>query len=615
MVNADFNETGRWDDTKGGRIWQITYSAPQALTMNVYFNEFHLAEGATVHVYASDGSAYDGAYTSSNNQPDKLLSTIPMATNSITVEFFEPSEVQGQSDLIIGHVVQGYREIAGFIKSRMDQSKALNGSGPCNYDTKCADLPGNPFGSPGEWDGPIRSVTMMLQNGSAICSAALVNNTANDGTPYVLSANHCGTTNGGGRAFLFGWESPTAVCGSYGNSSNGPTVNQINGATLRANRGGSDFALWEMNSTPPLSYNVYYAGWDRSGNAPTGATGIHHPSGDVKKICRESDAPYMSSAGGAQVWWVDDWDYGVTEPGSSGSPLFDQNQRIIGQLYGGTAACSGTNNNGKYDYYGRFNVSWNTGGSASTQLKNWLDPAGTNPPYIDGYDPNAPSLALDAGIMGVNGLEGTYCNQTDFTPSVVLRNYGSTTLTSAALSSLLNGAPSGSVSWTGSLASGASIEVNMPAISVSASDAYHYEVAASNPNGGTDENTSNDVATADFNVSLNGTEANLALTFDCWSNETSWDIKNSIGGIVHSGGGYSGGTGGQTINESFCLSEGCYTFTIYDSYGDGMYGSQYGSCGFNGNYSITDGLGGTLVEMTAPNADFGSQASHTFCIK
>ena len=94
---------------------------------------------------------------------------------------------------------------------------------------------------------------------------------------------------------------------------------------------------------------------------PENATGIHHPSGDVKKICFEEDSPYTSSTGGAQVWWIDNWEAGVTEPGSSGSLRFDQNHRIIGQLYGGAAACSGSVNNGAYDFYGRFNVSWGLG--------------------------------------------------------------------------------------------------------------------------------------------------------------------------------------------------------------------------------------------------------------
>ena len=147
------------------------------------------------------------------------------------------------------------------------------------------------------------------------------------------------------------------------------------------------------------------------------------------KICREDDAPYHASAGGAQVWYIDQWEEGVTEPGSSGSPLFDQNHRVIGQLYGGLAACSGTSDNGQYDYYGRFGVSWD-GSSASNRLRDWLDPSGSNPDFIDGYDPNgSPSTADDAGISTVGSPSGLSCG-TSITPDVTLRNYGANTLSS-----------------------------------------------------------------------------------------------------------------------------------------------------------------------------------------
>ena len=143
--------------------------------------------------------------------------------------------------------------------------------------------------------------------------------------------------------------------------------------------GRADVALIELSSTPPSSWDVEYAGWDASGATPENATGIHHPSGDVKKICFEEDSPYTSSTGGAAVWWIDAWELGVTEPGSSGSPLFDQNHRIIGQLYGGAAACSGSVNNGAYDFYGRFNVSWGLG------VSQYLDPTNSGTTVLDGY--------------------------------------------------------------------------------------------------------------------------------------------------------------------------------------------------------------------------------------
>ena len=65
----------------------------------------------------------------------------------------------------------------------------------------------------------------------------------------------------------------------------------------------------------------------------------------------------------------------ITEEGSSGSPLFDQNHRIVGQLHGGPSACGATN---LWDFYGRFDLSWTGGGTNATRLSNWLDPKNLN---------------------------------------------------------------------------------------------------------------------------------------------------------------------------------------------------------------------------------------------
>jgi hypothetical protein len=73
----------------------------------------------------------------------------------------------------------------------------------------------------------------------------------------------------------------------------------------------------------------------------------------------------------------DGWELGTTESGSSGSPLFSDTGKIIGQLYAGQSNCIGTENNNDYDIYGRFGISWDSGQSASSRLKDWLDPLGT----------------------------------------------------------------------------------------------------------------------------------------------------------------------------------------------------------------------------------------------
>ena len=133
----------------------------------------------------------------------------------------------------------------------------------------------------------------------------------------------------------------------------------------------SDVALLILNETPPESYNVHYAGWDVSGNTPNIPVGIHHPSGDIKKISFD----YDNASNSGNFWDIDSWDDGTTEPGSSGSPLFDGiSHRIIGQLYGGVASCT----NFGYDTYGKTSVSWNNG------LSTYLDPNNSGLQILDG---------------------------------------------------------------------------------------------------------------------------------------------------------------------------------------------------------------------------------------
>ena len=205
-------------------------------------------------------------------------------------------------------------------------------------------------------------------------SYVIINNTSNDGTPYFLTANHC-FSNPSSWAFRFGWISPTPVCATTAPSTNGPTNLTISGATEIARDAGSDFALVEINQAIPEDWDRVFAGWDRSEITPDFTVGIHHPAGDIMKVCRDNDQPIQAINAGAQTWEITTagggWEIGVTEPGSSGSPLFDAEGRIIGQLYGGGAACSGTVDNGLYDYYGRLGVSWEGGGSPSSRLRDW----------------------------------------------------------------------------------------------------------------------------------------------------------------------------------------------------------------------------------------------------
>lgn len=217
----------------------------------------------------------------------------------------------------------------------------------------------------------------------------------------------------------------------------------------------------------------------------------------------------------------------------------------------------------------------------------------------------------DAGISGVTN-EGNQCT-TSYAPAVTLRNFGSNTLNSATINYNVNGGANQTYNWTGSLASGASTVVTLPAMTLT-TGINSFNASTSNPNGTTDGNTGNDANTASLSVGTSPID--LALSTDCWGSEVSWEIKDASNNVWASGGGYPNvSPGGATYNHNLCLAEGaCYDFVINDTYGDGMAGNGVGSCTVNGTYAITDGSGATLASMQAANSDFGNQETNNFCI-
>lgn len=220
--------------------------------------------------------------------------------------------------------------------------------------------------------------------------------------------------------------------------------------------------------------------------------------------------------------------------------------------------------------------------------------------------------SYDAGISIISVPNGVYCNTSSIDPVVRLYNYGSDTLTSCDIIYDINGSNSQTFAWTGSLAQGNFIDVSLPSISV-VGGSHTFNAASSNPNGQTDQLPGNDANSQTFTIISAGNSLTLTLDTDCWGSETTWDIVDSTGAIVNSGGPYSDVTGGETILETLCLANGCYDFNIYDAYGDGVFGSQWGSCTVDGDYSIDDNQGNNYVSMIT--ADFGNSATHNFCVQ
>jgi V8-like Glu-specific endopeptidase len=606
-VNIDIFEKGVVSTIPSGdRVTQYAIECPDALSINVIFDMFELAEGTLLHVFDENRMFYIGAHTSKNNNENKALGTDLIKSGRIIIEVFEPKNAIGQSQLVLGTIVHGYLDLD-------EIAKALNGSGDCNIDVNCPQGAG--------WENQRNSVAMMV-SGGGFCTGSLVHNTSGTIIPYFLSANHCGT-NPGGWAFRFRWETPqgSVSCATTANSANGPTNMTVNGGVLRAANSNADFTLTELNTAPNPTWGIYYNGWDATdATTNTRTTGIHHPSGDIKKICHSEMAPtkQIVNFGGnpnAQMWRVAFWTEGVTEPGSSGSPLFNQDGKVIGVLSGGAAACNGTSNNGQYDIYGRFGIAWDALAQNNNQLKFWLDPANTGIEIIDGIDPNQAATQYDASVGNLLNASGVICgNGTQ--PTVRLTNVGSETLTSATVVINYNGTNT-TINWTGSLATNQFENIQLPWMFANNGN-NEVIVTVSNPNGQTDENPANNVVSSTYIAVIEGEFFTLDLTLDCYADEITWAIEDANGDTWYSGGGYqilNPLNQTQSVSQSFCLLEGCYDLIIMDSWGDGLGGAQWApDCTFDGSMQLTRNTNGqVMAEILPADADFGDNITFNFC--
>jgi hypothetical protein len=427
-----------------------------------------------------------------------------------------------------------------------------------------------------------------------------------------LSANHCGTTPGA-WVFRFRWESPAgqADCATSSPSVDGPSTMNINGGTLKANSAASDFTLTLLNTAPDPSWGIYYNGWDRTDIPATQLTCIHHPSGDIKKISRDdSDAVSSSFNNGVanSHWRVPSWDQGVTEGGSSGSPLFNQNHRTIGQLHGGTSSCGAIPAN-LNDDFGKFFMSWTGGGTSSTRLSDWLDPGNIGSDFIDGVDPSAPVLADDGGITNSNVLLANLCGGV-LTPQIEIYNSGTNVLTSATITYGFDGTNNLTYDWTGSLLTNEHELISLTPLTLGAGQ-HLFESSFLNTSG-TDLSNVNDTTSSTFTTVSNGEIVHLSLTINCYSNENSWVISDTLSQVIFASGGAYNDNTPVPILDSFCLATDCYFFKLSDSYGDGMTGNTSGCA--DGSFIITNSIGTILYELLPVAANFGSLIIAPFCL-
>ncbi len=362
----------------GSKIWRLGIICKGASSINLAFNKYHLPKGAKLFVYNEDKSFIAGAFTDLNNQKDNMFATTLIPGESIIIEYYEPAVTEFKGELNLWRVTHGYR-------GPYSKDKGFGTSGACQRNVVCPEGIG--------WENQIKSECMLVTNGNGFCSGTLINNTLNDGTPYVITANHC-YSDPATWVFWFDWKSPDCTPNT---PKVRPNHNDCSGATLKAKNSPTDFCLVQLNTAPPDSFGVYYVGWSRSTTPATMGICIHHPDGDITKI--SPSIALRDTVAYNKISWKATWVNGpCTEAGSSGSPIYDQNHRFVGQLFGGLSAC-GLPLVNMWDVYGKFDVSWEGGGTPSTRLKDWLDPNNSNITELDGFDPlYVPSLKNNTNL-------------------------------------------------------------------------------------------------------------------------------------------------------------------------------------------------------------------------
>jgi hypothetical protein len=209
--------------------------------------------------------------------------------------------------------------------------------------------------------------------------------------------------------------------------------------------------------------------------------------------------------------------------------------------------------------------------------------------------------ANDAGVMAIAGIPSTTCVDTVAFIATLSNNSG-LPLTSVDFVVSLNGSETVTIPWMGNLPSLQSIEVEL--VLRDLADAFYtLQLATANPNGNTDEVSANDGSSVNFTVLSTGESFSLALNLDDYPEETRWELTNELGNVLASGGPYDGQFF-ATIAPEFCLNpDGCYTFTLFDSFGDGLFINEDA-------FTITS-TAGEVVASARPN--FGNRTSAEFC--
>ncbi|HKR00017.1 MAG TPA: Calx-beta domain-containing protein, partial [Pyrinomonadaceae bacterium] len=356
-----------------------------ALFTRLHFTEMSLPAGARVFVYSlKNPEEFYGPYEGRGPTGDGTFWTPPMEGDSVAVEYFTPAGVrvtQQDAPFRVSEVSHTYRDLLA------GQGGTEDIAGACNLEVTS------------NWSEVAKSVGQLRftsGNSEYACTGTLLNNSSNDQTPYLLTANHCFDTQIEAQSLRVYWNYNSGDFPPLGTPS-------TDGANLLATGAASDFTLVRLTGSLPSG--LFFSGWDATSTpVSTSVTGIHHPQASHKRLSlgtTVSDCGGGFPFGNCQNFTAVRWNSGTTEGGSSGSGIWTgspSDARLVGTLTGGGASCSSPTLS---DYYGRFSVTY-------PSIASFLQHGDNGPDdNLEENDTRSTARALQNGTYGNLVIKGT----------------------------------------------------------------------------------------------------------------------------------------------------------------------------------------------------------------
>ncbi|MDR2938012.1 MAG: T9SS type A sorting domain-containing protein [Prevotellaceae bacterium] len=404
-VGLSAQNAGQWSRLPGGEtIWQLHLHAHGAKALMVYYADFYLPKGGRLYLYNSEKTQLLGAYTQATHPQGGVFATEMVAGDELVFEYVAAPD--GEMPRIeiasVGYVYNNVYTQNGEVSLRAALSE------PCNVNVNCQEG--------AAWQDQKRGVCYMTQkigDDTYICTGSLVNNTAGDLKPYIISAAHCSESSEQEASakdmqqWLFYFHMEYEACSNASGIVPAKTMVGCEKIVKTSINGQSDGLLLLLNDSVPESYDVYYNGWDRRAAPAQQGVSIHHPSGDMKKISTFSAPLTSETFSNSRVTGETDahWNatfvatangHGVTEGGSSGSPLFNEHKLIVGTLTGGNSSCDYLDG---MNLYGKLSSHWNRyTNTSATRMDMWLDPLSTGAEALEGRYHSAERVAFAVSL-------------------------------------------------------------------------------------------------------------------------------------------------------------------------------------------------------------------------